>query len=197
MDREASDQHCVRLIREGGQKREEGVTALFRAYAPELRRFFSYQCGNRGDADDLVQEVFVRIVRAFDSFRAQSSLQSWIWAIARNVLTDFYRHRNAHPTDNLDDEGWEYLEHVSPDLQTVDPSSREDNVEDCVRMQFARFSKASPTAAYALSLQMEGNDIRFIAGVINRSEGATREFLSQCRKKIESFLLPCKDYLTA
>ena len=197
MDRETSDQYCVKLIREGGRKREEGVSILFRAYASELRRFFTYRCGNRGDADDLLQDTFVKIVRSFDSYRGDASLQSWIWSVARNCLTDNFRHKNSHPTDNLDDEGWEILEHVSPELRAAEPTLNGENVEDCVRNQFSSFSKLNPTAAYALSLQMDGHDIRFIADVINRSEGATREFLSQCRKKIESFLLPCKDYLAA
>ena len=195
MDREASDQQCINLIREGGRKREEGVSLLFRAYATELRRFFAFQCGSRADADDLVQETFVKIVRSIDSYRGDASLQSWIWAVARNRLTDYFRYKGIRPTENLDDDGWEQLEQLSPHMQVTEQAMEGDSIEDCVHQQFAEFAKASPNGAYALTLQMEGHDIRFIAGVLKRSEGATREFLSQCRKKIESFLLPCKGYL--
>lgn len=197
MNRQASDQECVNLIRSEGRKREEGVSMLFRLYAPELRRFFTYQCGSRGDADDLVQETFAKIVRSFDSYRGDAPLQSWIWAVARNCLTDHFRHKSTHPTENLDDEGWERLEHLVPAMWVDGPELAGDTIEDCVRKQFALFAKASPNGAYALTLQMDGHDIQYIAGAINRSLGATREFLSQCRKKIESFLLPCKDYLSA
>jgi RNA polymerase sigma-70 factor (ECF subfamily) len=197
MNREVADQHCIKLIQAGGRKREEGVSLLFHAYAAELRRFFTYKCGNRGDADDLVQETFVKIVRSFDSYRGESFLQSWIWTVARHCLTDYFRHKGVHPTENLDDEGWEMLEQVSPHMRVAEVALQGQNVEDCVRQQFTQFAKASPNGAYALTLQMDGYDTRFIAGVLKRSEGATREFLSQCRKKIESFLLPCKDYLAA
>jgi RNA polymerase sigma-70 factor (ECF subfamily) len=197
MDREASDQRCIKLIREGGRKREEGVSSLFRTYAAELRRFFTYQCNSRVDADDLVQETFVQIVRSIDTYRGDASLQSWIRTVARNRLTDYFRYKGIHPEKNLDDEGWSQLEQLSPYMQVTEQATAGGNIEDCVRQQFAEFAKVSPSAAYALTLQMEGHDVRFIAGVLNRNEGATREFLSQCRKKIERFLSPCKDYLVA
>jgi RNA polymerase sigma-70 factor (ECF subfamily) len=197
MRREVSDKQSIELILQGGNKREEGISLLFRRYAPELRRFFAYQCGNRDEADDLVQETFIKIVRFIGSHNQGSSVQAWIWTIGRNCLTDHFRYKGTHPVNNLDEDGWAILEQTSMKMR-VDPSTASgDNIEDCIRQQFVLFSKGSPDAAYALNLQMDGHDVRYIANTLQRSEGATRQFLSQCRKKIESFLSPCRDYLTA
>lgn len=197
MNNETADKQSIELIIKGGGKSNEGVARLFRCYAPELRRYFAYHCGNACEADDLVQETFVKVVRHIHTHQQESSIQAWIWTVARNCLTDFYRYKGSHPTSHLDEDGWSALEQTSPDLRVNPTSSAGENIEDCIRLQFATFSKAYPEAAYALNLQMDGQDVRYIANILHRTEGATRQFLSQCRKKIESFLTPCRDYLTA
>ena len=40
--------------------------------------------GSRGDIDDAVQEIFIRIYRGLPSFSGRSSLSTWIWSVARN-----------------------------------------------------------------------------------------------------------------
>lgn len=54
--------------------------------------------GERGRAEDTVQETFLRAWRAADSYDPhQSSLRTWLFAIARNVVIDFSRARAARP----------------------------------------------------------------------------------------------------
>jgi RNA polymerase sigma-70 factor (ECF subfamily) len=197
MNREAIDQQSFELIRQGGHKRGEGVSALFVNYEPEFKRFFVYQCGNADDADDLVQETFIKIVRNCESYRGESPLRAWLWQIAWNCLNDYWRRKKNRPTENLDDDGWSALEQNSTALQAIDPPLAGDTLEDCVSRGFREFAKKQPERAYALSLVVEGFDTNYISNFLNRKEGATREYLSQCRKKIEIFLKPCREHLSS
>lgn len=177
--------------------RDQGVTALYRRYAAHFRKFYLYQGLNAADADDIIQETFVNIVRHCDSYQGDSPLAAWLWRIARNCMNDHFRRTKARPAENLDDEGWDALEQASEAMRTFDPPPANETLEDCVERGFAEFAKKFSERAHVLSLVMEGFDTAHIAAAIQRSPGATREYISQCRKRIEEFLQPCREYLSA
>ena len=197
MNDENIDLQGVTLIKLGGAKREQGVALLYKKYAKILRTLFLRKTRTQADAEDLLQETFVKIVKNCESYRGDAPLSAWIRQIAKNTLMDYLRYKQAHPAETFDDDGWAALENVSEKLHVIDPLINGDTLEDCVSRGLGEFSKAEPERARALSLVVEGYDIRKIASFINRTEGATREYLSQCRKKIEEFLIPCRDYLAS
>jgi RNA polymerase sigma-70 factor (ECF subfamily) len=196
MDDTNIDLQGITLIKLGGAKREEGIAILYKKYARILRSVFLRKTRTQADAEDLLQETFIKIVKNCESYRGEAPLSAWIRQIAKNTLMDYLRYKQSHPTDTLDDEGWVALENASDKLHVLDPPINGDTLEDCVSRGFSEFAKDEPERAKALSLVVEGYDTRKIAGFINRTEGATREYLSQCRKKVQDFLLPCRDYLT-
>src|SRR3974390_762369 len=65
--------------------------ALIERISPPLPRFFDAQPSNRADADDLLQEAWLRIHRARHTYRLGKPLLPWIYAIARRVRVDHYR----------------------------------------------------------------------------------------------------------
>jgi RNA polymerase sigma-70 factor (ECF subfamily) len=65
--------------------------ALIDRLSPALHRFFDGQLANRSDADDLLQDVWLRIHRVRHTYRAGKPLLPWIFAIARRVRVDHYR----------------------------------------------------------------------------------------------------------
>lgn len=191
------DQRSFALIRQGGKMRDQGVASLYRKYAAHFRKFYLCQGLNAADADDIVQETFVNIVRHCDGYQGDAPLEAWLWRIARNCMNDHFRRAKARPAENLDDDGWDALEQASEAMRAFDPPPANETLEDCVERGFAKFSKNFPERAHVLSLVMESMDTAHIAAAIQRSPGATREYISQCRKRIEEFLLPCKEYLSA
>lgn len=68
-------------------------------------------------------------------------------------------------------------------------------IEDCVRRGIEEFSANEPDRADALLMQIEGAPIKRIAKFIKRTEGATKEYLSQTRKKIGPYVSTCFDLL--
>ena len=69
------------------------VTALVESLSPQLYRFFASQMGSRTDAEDMLQDVWLRIHRVRHTYRPSEPLLPWVYAIARRVRVDSYRKR--------------------------------------------------------------------------------------------------------
>jgi len=77
---------------------DDGVRAVYAAHGPELYRFALRSLGDRGLAEEAVQETFVRAWQAADRFDdALGSLRTWLFAIIRNVVIDISRARAVRP----------------------------------------------------------------------------------------------------
>jgi RNA polymerase sigma-70 factor, ECF subfamily len=67
------------------------ATALIDAISPQLYRFFLGQFASKPDADDLLQETWLRIHRVRHTYRPGEPVLPWFYAIARHVRVDHYR----------------------------------------------------------------------------------------------------------
>src|SRR5882672_8541073 len=67
------------------------ATALIQRIGPQLHRFFMAQSASRRDADDLLQETWLRIHRVRHTYRPGEPVLPWFYAIARRVRIDHYR----------------------------------------------------------------------------------------------------------
>ena len=82
--------------RSGSFDRQE-VEALFRRFGPLVRRRARGILGNDAEAEDAVQDVFVKVLSALDEFRGDSQPSTWLYRITTNLclnrLRDGKRHR--------------------------------------------------------------------------------------------------------
>ncbi len=60
-------------------------------YKNKVYNYIYRMVGNSDDAEDLTQEVFVRMYTSLDSFRRQASLHTWLFRIAGNLCIDHFR----------------------------------------------------------------------------------------------------------
>jgi RNA polymerase sigma-70 factor (ECF subfamily) len=67
------------------------ATALIDRLSPQLHRFFVAQFASRRDADDLLQETWLRIHKVRHTYRPGEPVLPWFYAIARHVRVDHYR----------------------------------------------------------------------------------------------------------
>jgi RNA polymerase sigma-70 factor (ECF subfamily) len=67
------------------------ATALIHRLSPQLHRFFVIQFASRGDADDLLQETWLRIHEVRHTYRTGEPVLPWLYAIARHIRVDHYR----------------------------------------------------------------------------------------------------------
>jgi len=69
------------------------ASLLVELLSPQLFRFFAAQMGSAADANDMLQDTWLRIHRVRHTFRAGEPLLPWVYAIARRVRVDSYRKR--------------------------------------------------------------------------------------------------------
>lgn len=77
----------------------DAALMLFEQHGDELYRFIRYTVGRKSDADDLLQETFLRVLQSWANFRHKSSPKTWLWSIAKNCIRDFYRSQRRHSRD--------------------------------------------------------------------------------------------------
>ena len=77
---------------------EDSMRALYRTYGSELYGFAVSCLGDRGQAEELVQEVFTRVWRHAHSFDPdKASFRTWLYGIARNAIIDLKRRQSVRP----------------------------------------------------------------------------------------------------
>jgi RNA polymerase sigma-70 factor, ECF subfamily len=86
------------------KKAREGDTSafeqLYEHYAPGVFRFLFSHLDNRLDAEDLTEEVFLRVWRSLGGFRQQGvPFSSFVLRVARNALIDHYRRSRRRPPE--------------------------------------------------------------------------------------------------
>jgi DNA-directed RNA polymerase specialized sigma24 family protein len=183
-------------VRQGGKARDAAVKALYLGQAQAMLRFFVHQGASADEAKDILQDTVVKILRNVDSFQGTGAARAWLWQIARHCLLDFHDRRSRHAAREVavDSEQWAKLTDttVAPQACAIDAT-----VDDCVAKGLITFGVQMPDRAYALTLQMDGLRIEAISQQIGRSVAATKEYLSQCRKKVQPFIAHCVELLGA
>ena len=79
---------------------------LYRAYFPRVFSYVAYRVGSKQDTEDLVSEIFIKVLKHIGSFeyRQSGSFRAWIFRIAHNHVNQFYRqhHKTIHiPLDDI------------------------------------------------------------------------------------------------
>lgn len=194
--RAREDASLVALLRADGKPRQAGITQLYARYGREFRGYFRRHGAAEADAEDLLQETFIKVIRAIDTWNGTGALEAWLWTIARNTLTSQLRSAGGRPTTSLDDveaEASEVLVSRHASTAVSDPADA-----DCVARGLQAF--ASKFAEYAHVLERVALDdwgYDELSQYRGCSEGAAREYLSQCRKRLWQFIKHCYAHDTA
>jgi RNA polymerase sigma-70 factor (ECF subfamily) len=75
---------------------------LERRYRPRVLGFFCRRVGDRVEAEDLVQEVFLRLYRARAGYEPRARFATWVYHITQNVARNALRSKRRRPTVRLD-----------------------------------------------------------------------------------------------
>jgi len=87
------------LVERLAARDERAFTTLVRAYERRVFALVLRMIGNRAEAEDLAQEVFVQVFKAIGSFRGESKLSTWIYRIAINLCKNRSKYLRARRSD--------------------------------------------------------------------------------------------------
>ena len=76
---------------------------VYEAYRGRVFNTAYRMLSNRADAEDVTQDVFVKVFKKLGSFRGDSAVSTWIYRIAVNACLDFRRRRRLRQTVSLED----------------------------------------------------------------------------------------------
>jgi len=148
--------------------------AFRRATAKKLRAYMRCACNRPEDADDLVQDCYLRALRAWGQFNGSGSRQAWLFAIARNAYVDWLRQkkrtgstvsienvdppaaRHEHPTHDAENV-WKIIEGLPPEQR------------DTINLRFAA------QLSYAEIAQTLGLPIGTVRSRLHRALKAVRQ----------------------
>lgn len=68
---------------------------LFEENFHSIYHYVYYMIGNKADAEDVTQEVFMKVASSYGQFRGDSSITTWIYTIARRTVIDFMRQKKT------------------------------------------------------------------------------------------------------
>jgi RNA polymerase sigma-70 factor (ECF subfamily) len=150
--------------------------------------------GSPSDADDLTQDVFLKVYRSLKTFDAdRGNFQSWLTALTRNLLVDHFRRTRAEQTTYSLDAGWDEPESMFAPAervhtQEIDPLQSSMNRELQTLVQKALL-KVSPELREAVILRdLKDMDYKEIAEVLRIPEGTVKSRISRGRMELARLL---------
>ncbi len=151
---------------------EDAFRALYRAHTPALYALaLRLTGGDRGEAEDLVQESWVRAVTALRTFRAQSALRSWLCGVLVNVR------RGRMRAD------WRMV-----DVGDVEPLADTNGRDDAIDLERAIAILPEGAREVYVLHDVHGFTHREIADLLGIVEGTSKSQLNRARSLLRSSL---------
>jgi RNA polymerase sigma-70 factor, ECF subfamily len=154
--------------------------ALVRTYAPEIESFLRRLCGNRHDAEELAQDVFVKAYRKIDTLREAAAARRWLFTIAVNRFNDWVtprKRRAMAAAESID----ETAPPRSPERSPAEHVAA-DELSRWLTDAVARLPERQRSVV--LLFMARGFDYGEIAGALGISSDAVKMSLFHAREKL-------------
>jgi len=193
-----TDGEAIQQVRCGEM---DGLRVL---YDRHRRRVYQLGCrylNDAAEAEDLVQQVFIKVYENAEKFRGDAKVSTWLYRIAVNAALERRRRRRSiglddvhplgdealAPTANLDAEvrsGWSHRPAMAGADFDADPEVSVERRSIHERVSVA-LEELSPTQRLAFVLRhWEGLSVREIAEVLGAAEGTVKSHLFRARKTL-------------
>ena len=146
-------------------EREEYFNSLVRDYSERLYRHVRSIVGSHEDADDLMQDIYIKVWHSLSSFRGESSAFTWLWRIATNMALNHLRAQSIRQR---------FAFSAKQDAGTVSTS---DTLEgDEIERRFSKALSSLPPKQRAVFCMRYFEELSYeeIAAVTGTSEGALK-----------------------
>jgi RNA polymerase sigma-70 factor (ECF subfamily) len=153
---------------------------LYNAHGARMKSIALNLLGNTADAEDAVQETFLKIYRSVDRFKGESAFTTWIYRILVNASYDLMRKRQRRNPEVQEAE----LEPGTLELSAASPA------DHLLRLTLENSLKklSDRTRTVFLLFEVEGFKHREIAEILNIPEGTSKNLLFEAKKELQRLL---------
>lgn len=168
---------------------EEALTHIDALYRTAVR-----MSGNPTDAEDLVQETYLRAFRSLNQFRAGTNLRAWLFKILTNAFINDYRKRSRRPRstslDNVEDY-YLYAHLIDSGIQPSISRPEDEVLAGITDEAVISALEALPTdfRQVVLLADVEGFAYREIAEILSIPVGTVMSRLHRARRRLQRSLL--------
>ena len=162
---------------------------LVSLYGKKIYNYCYRMTGNKEDAEDISQDVFVKSYRSLNGFKRNSQFSTWIYRIAYNACIDHHRKKKVVTvsiTRSDEDNGKQDNEIVSESLsleEEVLMNERKNAVHSAI-------AKLRPEYRTVILLRdIDGLSYDEIAGVLNIPLGTVKSYISRAREELRITLI--------
>jgi len=166
------------------------LTGEFESFQRELKSFLLRMTASVQDAEDIVQETYLKAHSRIDTFRGESSLKTWMFSIASNLARDLLKSRKRWPetvTDICREEALGNRQFFREAMQ-IRQTSPQGNFEirEHIAFCFTCISKSLPLEGHLVLLLKElyGFKVKEISQILQLSEAMVKYHLHVSRSKM-------------
>lgn len=169
----------VQRIKEGSKL---AFDQLYSKYFDKIYTLSYAKLGSKEDAEEITQDIFLNAFLSIDKFKNKSSVLTWLYGIAKHIITDKLKERLLHRTVPLD--------LLREELETKTPSPdrviiRKEEIR-LIHQAIARLSRDQSKAIYLYYFRQY--PVREISRRLSRSQTAVTSLLSRAYKKLAKIL---------
>ncbi len=152
---------------------------IFEEYHSKLLGFISSRVGNSADAEDILQDTFLKIHSRINTLKEDTKIQSWIYRITRNTIIDYYRTHKS-------------TEELPVSLSKPDPEPYEETRQEMADWFLPLIKVLPPQFKQPLLLsEIDGLSQKEVAEKEGLSLSATKSRIQRGRKVLKDTLLDC------
>lgn len=160
------DKTIKNLVSRSQDGDKEAFGKLYDKYLKPIFRYVYFKVGNREDAEDLTEQVFLKAWQHIDKYNSKKSFfSSWLYIIAKNQIIDHYRQNKK----NIELDDWLKETHVAPEsLNNIE--------QELLQRKLLEKIKRLPEKQQQIIILKFFEDLsnKEIAQIINKKEGAVR-----------------------
>ncbi len=155
---------------------------LFERWAARVLRYLERMVRDAGAAEELAQEVFVRVFRARESYRPEARFSTWLYTIAtRLALNELRRPHRRRPHDSADDEEGRGLR-LAGELPSAESVAAARERGDAVDAALATLPERQRSALWLAAV--EGRSYAEVAEMLDTSQKSVKALVHRARSAL-------------